>query len=62
VAHPIPPQPPAASHSSSADRCGKAPLQIIRSPDVSEEESDDGTNMDAYLNTAMFSTQSVRIL
>jgi hypothetical protein len=28
---------------------------------VSEEQSDDGTDVDAYLNTTMFLTQPVRI-
>jgi hypothetical protein len=59
VAHPIPPRAPVACHSSGADRRGKGPVQIVQSPDVFEEESDDGTNVDAYLNTAMFLTHSV---
>jgi hypothetical protein len=53
VGHPIPPQAPVAHHSSGADHHGKAPLQIF---DVFEEESDDGTDVDAYLNTTMFLT------
>jgi hypothetical protein len=53
VGHPIPPQAPATGHSSGADHRGKAPLQI---PDVSKEESDDGTDVDACLNTTMFLT------
>jgi hypothetical protein len=59
VGHPIAPHAPITGRSSGADCRGKAPLQI---PDVSEEESDDGTDVDAYLNTAMFLTQPVRIL
>jgi hypothetical protein len=31
------------------------------SPDVSEEESDEGTDVDAYLNTVLFMTQPVQI-
>jgi hypothetical protein len=43
-------------------RCsGKAPTQIVESPDMAEEESDDETDVDAYLNTAMFLTQQVQI-
>jgi hypothetical protein len=61
VAHPIPPQATAAGRSSGAHRRGKAPLQIVPTPDISEKESDEGTDVEAYLNTAMFSTQSVRI-
>jgi hypothetical protein len=48
VPHPIPPQHNAARASSGAH--------------VSAEESDEGTNVDAYLNTAMFSTPHVQIL
>jgi hypothetical protein len=59
VGHPIPPQAPVAGRSSGVDRRGKSPIQIARTPDVSEEESDDGTNMDVYLNTDMFLTQPV---
>jgi hypothetical protein len=40
---------------------GKAPLQLVQTLDVSEEESDEGTDVDVYLNTTMFSTQPVRI-
>jgi hypothetical protein len=61
VVHLIPPRAPAAGHSSGANRCGKAPTQIVESLDVAEEENDDETDMDAYLNTAMFSTQQVQI-
>jgi hypothetical protein len=53
VAHPIPPQPIAAGRSLSAQRHGKAHLHITQSPDVSEEESDDGTDVNAYLNTTI---------
>jgi hypothetical protein len=35
-------------------------LEIARTPNVSEE-SDEDTDMDAYLNTTMFTTQPVRI-
>jgi hypothetical protein len=45
VPHPIPPQHTAAGASLGAH--------------VSVEESDEGTDVDAYLNTAMFSTQQV---
>jgi hypothetical protein len=62
VGHPIPPQAPVAGRSSGADHRGNSPLQIAWTLDVSEEESDDGTDVDAYLNIAMFSTQPVRIL
>jgi hypothetical protein len=44
-----------------ADHRGKAPAQIVESPNVAEEESDDETDVDAYLNMAMFSTQQVQI-
>jgi hypothetical protein len=55
VAHPIPPQAPAAAGISlGADRRGKAPVQIV-TPDDDEEETD----VDAFFNTAMFSTQLV---
>jgi hypothetical protein len=60
VAHPIP-QATVAAPSSGAHRRGKGPLEIVRSPDVSVEESDEGTNVDAYLNIAMFTTQPIRI-
>jgi hypothetical protein len=56
VAHPIPPRATAAGALSGAHNHGKAPLQVVRSPMPSEEESNDNTNVDAYLNTAMFST------
>jgi hypothetical protein len=59
VAHPIPPRATAAGASSGAHHREKGPLQIV-TPDVSEEESDEGTDVDAYLNTAMFSTQLIR--
>jgi hypothetical protein len=62
VGHRIPPQVPVASHLSGADRRGKASLQISWTPDVFEEESNDDTNVDAYLNMAMLLTQPVRIL
>jgi hypothetical protein len=60
VAHLIP-QATAAGRSSGAHRRDKGPLQIAWSPDVSIEESKEDTDMDAYLNTAMFLTQPVRI-
>jgi hypothetical protein len=62
VAHPVPPQAPAAGHSLGADHRGKAPIQIVQSLDVDEKERDFNTNVDAYLNMAMFLTQQVRIL
>jgi hypothetical protein len=62
VAHPIPPWATTAGASLGARRRGKGPLEIARTPDMSAEDSDEGTNVDAYLNTTMFMTQSVRIL
>jgi hypothetical protein len=62
VAHPVPPQAPAAGHLLGADHHGKAPVQIVQSLDVDEKERDFNTNVDAYLNMAMFLTQQVRIL
>jgi hypothetical protein len=41
------------------DHRGKGPR--ARSPDVSKEESDEVTDVDVFLNTAMFTTQLVRI-
>jgi hypothetical protein len=61
VPHLIPPQATAASASSGAHHRGKGPLEIAPTPDVSMEGSDEGTDMDVYLNTTMFSTQPVRI-
>jgi hypothetical protein len=62
VAHPIPPQATTAGASLSAHRRGKGSLEIAPTPDASAEESDEGTDVDAYQNAAMFSTQPVRIL
>jgi hypothetical protein len=44
-------------HPQHAHRRGKGPLEIAPTPDVSVEESNKGTGVDAYLNTTMFSTQ-----
>jgi hypothetical protein len=52
VGHPIPPRAPAAGASSGADHWGKGHVQI-----ATPSDSNEGTNGDAYLNTAMFSTQ-----
>jgi hypothetical protein len=60
VAHLIP-QVAAIGPSLCAHYRGKGPLEIAWTHGVSAKESDEGTNVDAYLNTAMFSTQSVRI-
>jgi hypothetical protein len=54
VRHPIPPQAPIAGASSGADHRGKGHVQIATPLD-----SDEGTDVDVYLNTAMFSTQPV---
>jgi hypothetical protein len=62
VAHPILPQATTTGASSGAHHRGKGPLEIAPTPDVSMEESDEGTDMDVYLNTAMFSTQPVQLL
>jgi hypothetical protein len=59
MARPIPQATAAGASSRSAHHRGKAPLQIVQTPDVSEEESDEGTDMDAYLNTVMFFTQPI---
>jgi hypothetical protein len=59
VVHPIP-QATAAGHSSGAHRRGKGPLEIVWSLDVFAQESNEGTDMDAYLNMAIFLTQPVR--
>jgi hypothetical protein len=53
--HPIPPRAPAAGASLGADRRGKGALQI-----ATPSDSDEGTDMDVYLNTTMFLTQLVR--
>jgi hypothetical protein len=62
VAHLIPPHATVVGASLGAHRCGKGTLEIAPTPDMSAEESDEGTDVDAYLNTALFSTQPVRIL
>jgi hypothetical protein len=54
VGHPMPPRAPAAGASSGVDRWGKGALQI-----VTPSDSDEGTDVDEYLNTAMFSTHPV---
>jgi hypothetical protein len=54
VDHPIPPWAPTAGFSSGVDHWGKGPLQI-----ATPSDSDEGTNVDAYLNTTMFMTQLV---
>jgi hypothetical protein len=61
VAHLIQ-QTTAAGHSLGVDCHGKGPLEIARTPDLSAEESGEGTDVDAYLNTAMFTTQPLRKL
>jgi hypothetical protein len=58
VAHLIP-QAAAACPSERADRRGKGPH--CPCPNVFEDESDEGTNADAYLNMTLFTTQLVRI-
>jgi hypothetical protein len=59
MARSIPQATAAGASLRSAHHRGKAPLQIVQTPDVSEEESDEGTNVDAYMNTIMFLTQLV---
>jgi hypothetical protein len=51
VGHPIPLQAPTAGASLGADHQGKGHVQIAMTSD-----SDEGTDVDVYLNTAMFST------
>jgi hypothetical protein len=59
VAHPIPPHAPAAACASlGADRCGKAHVQIA-TLNEDEEESEEETDVDAFLNTVMFVTRPV---
>jgi hypothetical protein len=58
VAHPIP-QATTAGPLERAYHCEKGPRGL--SPDVPEVESDEGTNMDAYLNMTLFMTQPIRI-
>jgi hypothetical protein len=54
VAHPIPPQATIAGASSGAHCRGKGPLEIAPTPDVPAEESDKGTDVDAYLNMTTY--------
>jgi hypothetical protein len=56
VAHLIP-QAAAACPLERADRRGKGPH--CPCPDVFEDESDEGTNADVYLNMTLFTTQLV---
>jgi hypothetical protein len=49
VAQPIPPQAPAVGASSRVDRRDKGPLRIA-TPDESEEQTDEETDVNVYLN------------
>jgi hypothetical protein len=55
VGHPIPPRAPAAGASSGANHRGKGPLQI-----ETPSDNDVGTDVDVYLNMAMFLTKLIR--
>jgi hypothetical protein len=55
VGHPIPPRAPATGASSGANHRGKGPLQI-----ETPSDNDVGTDVDVYLNMAMFLTKLIR--